>query len=139
MEIYMIAFSKKQKKTIAKQIALALDGMSTRKGGQRKLAAMMGVSQATISHWKKGTKTPAFHRLIQLSALLGVPVHTLCGFSGEHTVRSGNHFLDTVMNLSIVGTMLDRREATASMAGQFHQIHILLDAVIKEANGADLH
>lgn len=57
---------------------------------QSELAEKMGVSDATVSYWLSGAKTPRMDRVAKLSKLLNVSIHTL---TDEHGFEEFDHQL----------------------------------------------
>ncbi len=107
-------FTREQKKAIAEQISLGLDRAFPGKGGQQKLAAMVGVTPAAITHWKKGHKSPSLHHLVLLSGIFDIRIHVLCGFKGDRLIESDNPIFRCIINLSIVDEILEEKEGKMS-------------------------
>jgi transcriptional regulator with XRE-family HTH domain len=97
----MFVFTENQKKRIARNIRRELDRKFPGRGRNRRLAAMVGVSPATVSRWTGGVRTPGMEQLIRMAAAFGVPLHRLCGHSGKRPVRTKSPAYNNVMNLSI--------------------------------------
>ena len=130
--MHVVTFSKKQKKTIAKQLSLALNNAFPEKGGKKKLAALIGVTPAALSQWKNGSKTPTLQHLFQLSNALGIPLHTLCGVSDMRKLPVGSPVLKHVMALSLIGSMLEKQgKMTPSVRRKLNQIRKALETLEK--------
>lgn len=57
---------------------------------QTELAEKMGVSDAAVSYWLSGAKTPRMDKLVKLAKLLNVTIHTL---TDEHGFEEFDHQL----------------------------------------------
>lgn len=130
-----IRFTRDQKKAMAEQISLGLDRTFPRQGGQQKLAAMLGVTPAAITHWKKGRKAPSIEHLVRLSEVFGIRIHVLCGFKGDRKIQSGNPLFQCIINLSIMEARLEKHKAKMSptLNDALNTINALLDDLLKKA------
>lgn len=97
----MNVFTENQRKRIARNIRKGLDTKFAGHGRSRRLANLLGVSPSTVSRWINGVGTPELENLSRMAAAFDIPLHRLCGYSGNHPVRTDSTTFNNIMNLSI--------------------------------------
>jgi transcriptional regulator with XRE-family HTH domain len=82
-----------------------------------RLAKDLGMSQSSLSEWKRGNSIPKYERLVKIAGYFGVPVGYLTGREEDDTPDGANSvFLEQLMTL--VKEKLDAPEWSDEQARQ---------------------
>ena len=83
-----------------------------------RLAKDLGISQSSLSEWKKGNSIPKHDRLVKIAGYFDVPVHYLMGCETDDTLENGANQALLEQLMALVKEKLDAPEWNDEQAKQ---------------------